>query len=633
MALDVELAEIRDFLASHPPFDHVPVEELTRLLPRLSVDYRRRGSLVLAGGSEVTELLVVRSGAVELRDATDRLVERGGAGTTVGGEALVTGAPQSGDVTAIEDTLLLVVPGEVVDALREVHPALTTWFATQAGSLLRQAVARPVTGPESPGEVLRTRVGDLVTRSPITVERSTTVRDAARLMDRERISSVLVTDGSRLVGILTDRDLRSRVVAEGRDLGSPVEDVMTPDPVTGTPDQLALEVLLELVRRNIHHLPLVDGAEPAGPPVGMITATDLLRLEQADPVHLVGEVSKASDTEAVAAVALRLERVVAGLVRQGTSAHDSGRVVTLVGDAVERRLIELAEAELGPAPARWAWLTLGSRARFEQALGGDQDHALVLADDAARDGVLDEEVAAYFAALAERVTGGLETAGYPRCRGDKMATNPRWRAPLATWLGHVEHWTSTPAPAAVLDASVFFDLRHLAGDPGLTATLRDRQVRTARGSSLFLAHLAGAAATRSVPVGFFRNLVVERSGDHRDTLDLKRGGLLPLVEIARLHALAAGSPQTQTLARLDDAVADGRLSAPLAADLRDAWEFLSLLRLRHQASEVAAGRPPDNHVAPSGLSSFEQRHLRAAFGVIRSAQTALAQRYPVRALT
>jgi CBS domain-containing protein len=629
VALDVELAEIRDFLASHPPFDRVPVEELTALLPRFSVAYRRRGSLVLAGGSEVSELLVVRSGAVELRDAAGGLVERGGVGTTIGGEALVTGAPQSGDVTAIEDTLLLVVPGDVLDGLRDAHPTLTAWFAGQAGSLLRHAVARPVAAVTgSPGEVLHTRVGDLVTRPPVTVDRGTTVQEAARLMDRERISSVLVTDGAGLVGILTDRDLRSRVVAQGRDLGSPVAEVMTTAPVTGTPDQLALEVLLELVRRNIHHLPLVDG----GVPVGMVTATDLLRLEQADPVHLVGEVSKAADTEAVATVSLRLDRVVAGLVRRGTSARDTGRVVTGVGDAVERRLIELAVADLGPAPVGWAWLTLGSRARYEQALGGDQDHALVLADDAARDGVVGADVAAYFAALAERVTAGLETAGYPRCRGDKMAVNPLWRAPLAAWLEHVDRWVSTPAPAAVLDASVFFDLRHLAGDPGLTATVRDHQLRAARGSSIFLAHLAGAAATRPVPVGFFRNLVVERSGDHRDTLDLKRGGLLPLVEIARLHALAAGSPETQTPARLDDAVADGRLGAPLAADLRDAWEFLSLLRLRHQAAEVAEGRAPDNHVAPAGLSSFEQRHLRAAFGVIRSAQSALAQRYPVRTL-
>jgi CBS domain-containing protein len=629
VALDVELAEIRDFLASHPPFDRVPVEELAPLLPRFSVVYRRRGALVLGGGSRVSELLVVRSGAVELRDAAGRLVERGGVGTTVGGEALVTGAPQSGDVTAIEDTLLLVVPGDVLDAIRDAHPAVTAWFAGQAGSLLRHAVARPADAATgSVGEVLHTRVGDLVTRPPVTVDRGTTVREAARLMDRERISSLLVTDGARLVGILTDRDLRSRVVAEGLDPGSPVAEVMTSRPVTGVPDQLALEVLLELVRRNIHHLPLVEGDVP----VGMVTATDLLRLEQADPVHLVGEVSKAVDTEAVAAVALRLDRVVARLVRQGTSARDTGRVVTGVGDAVERRLIELAVADLGPAPVRWAWLTLGSRARFEQALGGDQDHALVLADDAAPDGVVDPDVAAWSAALAERVTAGLETAGYPRCRGDKMAVNPTWRAPLGAWLGHVDRWVSTPAPAAVLDASVFFDLRHLAGDPGLTAAVRDHQLRAARGSSIFLAHLAGAAATRPVPVGFFRNLVVEHSGDHRDTLDLKRGGLLPLVEIARLHALAAGSPETQTLARLDDAVADGRLSVPLAADLRDAWEFLSLLRLRHQAAEVAEGRAPDNHVAPAGLSSFEQRHLRAAFGVIRSAQSALAQRYPVRTL-
>lgn len=628
MALDVELAEIWDFLGSHPPFDQLPREALAPVLPRLGIEYRRRGSLVRAGGSTATELLVVRSGAVELRDASGRLVERGGAGTTIGGEALVTGAPQSGDVTAIEDTLLLVVPAAVLDRLRADHPGLTTWFAAQAGSLLRQAVSR-TPDAESPGGVMRTRVGDLVTRSPVSVGATTTVRDAAGVMDRERVSSVLVTDADRLVGILTDRDLRSRVVAAGRPLDTPVPDVMTPDPVTGSPDQLALEVLLELVRRNIHHLPLVE----AGRPVGMITATDLLRLEQADPVNLVGEVSKAPDTEAVAAVASRIERVVAALVRQGTSAHDTGRVVTTVGDAVERRLLELAEAELGPAPVPWAWLTAGSRARFEQALGPDQDHALVLSDEAVSEGEVDHEVAAYFAALADRVTAGLETAGYPRCRGDKMATNPQWRAPLSTWLRHVDRWVSTPEPAAVLDASVYFDLRHLAGDPDLTRRLRTHQVRAAAGSPLFLAHLAGAAATRGVPIGFFRNLVVERSGDHRDTLDLKRGGLLPLVEIARLHALAAGSTETATLARLDDGVAGGRLSAQLAADLRDAWEFLSLLRLRHQAAEVGAGRAPDSHVDPSTLSSFEQRHLKAAFGVIRAAQAAVAQRYPVRAVT
>jgi CBS domain-containing protein len=472
--------------------------------------------------------------------------------------------------------------------------------------------------------VLASKVGDLRRRSPVSVPADTTILDATRLMSAERISSVLVTDEERLVGILTDRDLRTRVLAAGVDPAAPVSAVMTPDPATSGPDALALEALLELVRRNIHHLPIVSDGRPSG----MITATDLLRLQQASPVFLVGDIAKAPDVAAVAELAARLPGVVAGLVRQGTSAHDAGRVVTTVGDTIEQRLLALAEAALGPPPVPYAWLTLGSRARFEQALGPDQDHALLLHDD-----YRPEPQAPYFRQLAELVTSGLETVGYPRCRGDKMATNPKWRQPLGAWRGHVARWVGTPTAEAVLEASVFFDLRHQYGDPELTAELAATQRRAAHGAPIFLAHLAAHAASQHPPLGFFRELVVDRSGDHRDTLDVKRGGINIIVEIARLHGLGCGSMATSTVARLEDALAARRLSPALTADLCDAWEFLAHLRLRHQAEQVRSGRPADNRVDPSHLSHFEKRHLKAAFGVIRSAQSALAQRYPVREMT
>jgi len=620
--LDAELAEIRDHLAAHPPFDALPDDELTSLPARLQVIYRRRGSVVAEAGAMPTELLMVRSGAVELRDADGELVERGGPGTFVGGEALVSGAPHAGEVTALEDTLLLAMPSAVLDDLRGRHPAVTGFFTAHAGTLLRQAVGRRHRGG-SPAPALRTRVRDLVTRAPVTVDAAATIEDAARVMSEERVSSVLVTSGGRLVGIVTDRDLRTRVVAAGVDPSGPVTEVMTPDPTTGNPDALVMEVLLELASRNIHHLPLLE----EGGVVGMITATDLLRLQQADPVQVVGEVAKAADPAAVAAAGSRLDRLVASLVRQGTTARDASRVVTTVGDAVERRLIELAEAELGPPPTAYAWVTLGSRARLEQALGPDQDHAMILPDGAPPG--TDE----YLARLAERVVEGLERAGYPRCTGDKMANNPRWRVRSSVWHEYVEAWVRSPTPRAVVEAGVFFDLRHLHGDPALTAGLARHQREAAAASPIFAAHLAAHAATRPVPLGIFRGLVVDRSGEHRHTLDLKNGGLGVIVEIARVHGLAAGCEDPGSLARLEAGVASGRLSAPLAADLHDAWEFLAGLRLRHQGEEVGSGRRPDNRIEPSALSSFEQRHLKAAFGVIRTAQTALAQRYPVRALT
>lgn len=624
MALDVELAEVRDFLAEHPPFGWLPAPVLAALPERLTITYRRRGSVVLPAGDTPTELLVVRSGAVELRDPEGHLVERGAAGTCLGGTALRAGNPQPAAATAIEDTLLLAMPADVFLGLCAEHPDLAAFFAAPLGGRLREAVSqqREDHGPPA-GAVLRTRVGDLVRRPPVAVPVSATVREAARTMADERISSVLVTDGDRLAGILTDRDLRTRVVAVGLDPERRVSEVMTKDPVTGDPDALALEVLLDLVRLNIHHLPLLARGRLAG----VITATDLLRLEQTNPVHLVGDVAKAADAGEVAELAAGLSSLVESLVRQGSSAHDAGRVVTTVGDAVEQRLIELAEAELGPPPVPYAWVTMGSRARFEQALGPDQDHALVLDDDAT------PEHDVWFAALADRVADGLERAGYPRCRGEKMATNPRWRQSLAAWRREVTHWVTAPTPDAVLDSSVFFDMRHLAGEPALSADLLRHQRLAARGSPIFLAHLAGEAARGDPPVGFFRGLVVERSGEHRDALDVKKGGLLIICEVARVHALAAGSARTNTLDRLDDAVADQRLSPSLAGDLRDAWEFLAHLRLQHQADLVREGLPPDNWITPSSLSSLEKVHLKAAFGVIRSAQTALGLHYPIRAIT
>lgn len=624
MPLNVELAEIRDFLAAHAPFDGLPPAVLESIPPRLSVGYHRRGTVVLAEGSTPVELLVVRSGAVELRDSDGELVERGAAGTCIGGAALATGSPQPVTVRAIEDSLVLACPEDLFHQLRGRHPDFASFFEHRAGRL-REAVARQRQHVSDADRlVLSRRVGDLVSRAPVSIRADASILEAARLMSAERISSVLVTDGELLVGILTDRDLRTRVLAAAADPAGAVSTVMTPDPATTGPDALALEALLELVRRNIHHLPVVEDGRPSG----MITATDLLRLQQANPVYLVGDLAKAPDVATIAELATRLQSVVAGLVRQGTSAHDAGRVATTVGDAIEQRLIVLAEAELGPPPVPYAWLTLGSRARFEQALGPDQDHALLLHDD-----YLPELHAAYFGELAELVTSGLESVGYPRCTGDKMATNPQWRQPLGVWRGHVAGWVGSPTPDAILEASVFFDLRHQYGDAGLTAELAAVQRRAAQGAPIFLAHLAAAAARHHTPLGFFRGLVVDRSGDHRDALDVKHGGINTIVEIARLHALACGSEATSTLARLEDAVASGRVSPTLAADLRDAWEFLAHLRLRHQVEQVRAGRPADNWVDPSTLSHFEKRHLKAAFGVIRAAQGAIALRYPVREMT
>jgi CBS domain-containing protein len=621
---DAEIPEVTDFLAEHAPFAAVPRTELERLARRLTIRYARRGTRPMTVGRANDEVFVVRSGAVQITDDNGTLVSRGGEGATFGTTAL-DGQPSRFDVEAIEDCLLLVLSATVFRELAAAHPVVGDYFSQQRAERLRHAL-QTMPHAERDSAVLQTRLRDLLRRDPITTTGDATIREAAQLMAREQVSSLLVVDGARLVGIVTDRDLRTRVLAAGLDTSHPVSTVMTTHPVTAGPDDIAMELILEMTSRNIHHVPVVD-LDHAATPLGMLTSTDLMRLERANPIHLVGDIAKADDLDTLIGLSQRLPRIIDQLVHEDATADGIGRIVTAVGDAIEQRLIHLAERALGPSPAAYAWVVLGSQARLEQGPGSDQDNALVLSDDTTT------ADAPWFEALATFVVEGLVACGYPRCPGDIMATNPRWRQPLREWKRTFARWIDEPVPDAILRSAIFFDLRTVHGDDSLVAGLQEQIRLSAPHSGRFLAHLARNAAANEPPLGFFRGFVLERAGEHKDTLDLKRGGFHAVVEVARVHALSRGLPQVSTLSRIAAAAGAGGLSSETAADLHDAFEFIRYVRLLHQAKQIRSGEAPDNFVAPGELSSFEKRHLRDAFQIVRSAQQTLLQSHPLGHVT
>jgi CBS domain-containing protein len=613
--MEVELAEIRDFLAAHPPFDSLPGEVLDDLPSRCALRYARRGSVVLRAGRTNDRLFVVRSGAVDITDG-HRLVDRVGSGGSFGMSALIEHAPTRYDVTAREDTLLITLPQEDVDELVSSHPAVAVHFAATHHDRIRTALGQ-LQQPERGSAVFRTSVRDLLRVPPVLAPPDVTITQAARAMADAGVSSLLVMEGERLVGILTDRDLRRRVLAAEVPPDRPVREVMTERPVTVRAGALALEVMLEMTGRNIHHLPVVDEDDRV---VGLVTTTDLVRLERSNPVYLVTDLARQPDVAGVVRLAYRIPRIVDQLVSEDASAQDIGRVTAALTDAVTVRLVQLAEAELGPPPGSYCWVALGSAAREEQALGGDQDNALVLAEDA-------DPSDPWWAAFAERVVSGLEACGRERCPGDIMATNPTWRKTVRDWRAQFARWSHEPEPEAVLWAAIFYDMRAVHGDTALVDGLREEVVALGSRSQLLLAYLTGQAARHRPPIGFFRGFVLEDAGEHRDTLDIKRG-IAAIVQIARVHALRAGSPALSTTERLAAARARGVLSAEAATDLADALELLSYLRLRHQAAQARDGLPPDNRIDPARLGSLDRRHLRDAFQIVRTAQHWLSTRLP-----
>jgi CBS domain-containing protein len=354
----------------------------------------------------------------------------------------------------------------------------------------------------------------------------------------------------------------------------------------------------------------------------MITATDLTEQHSTSAVYLVGDIHKQGEVAGLVAAAGRVKQLQRNLAAAGASAYSTGHLVTAVTDALTIRLLQLGEAQLGASPLPYAWVAAGSQARSEQTARSDQDNCMILDDrfDEAEHGV-------YFKALANFVNDGLDACGYVYCPGEMMARTDEWRQPQHRWADYFRRWTGTPEPKALMLTSVFFDLRLIYGHAPLLDELRRDVLDKTRRNRFFLAHMIGNALTHRPPLSLFGGLSTQRFGDVRDAIDLKHGGIVPIVDLARIYALAGGHEAVNTHDRLATAGRGGEISEQSARDLRDAHEFIASQRIRHQARQTARGEPADNMLSLSELSNFERSQLKDAFSVVQTLQSVLAQRY------
>lgn len=610
-----ELQDIRDFLGRQPPFSALPGPSLDALTRGIVIRYLRRGAAFPPEDVEASSFCVLRKGAVELRDSDGALREKLAEGDSIDAAALEEADGQSLVGVAVEDTLFYVLSGDALQATRRACPEFDAGFERSVGERLRRAREAARDGARGGGNLLRLQVSDLVTRPPVCSPPDVPLREAAALMTRERVSSLLVVSGGALQGVVTDRDLRSRCVAAGLEGTAPLSAVMTPRPHTVGPSASAFEALLTMSRLRIHHLPVVEGGQVRG----MISTHDLLRAQSSNPLYLADRVGRCASVEALRETIAGSRELHVQLVAANASARQLGQAATLVCDAVTRRLIEFATSRLGAPPVPFAWVATGSQGRGELTLRSDQDNALLLdgSFEPARHGE-------YFAALAEEVNAGLDACGYVRCPGEVMASNPRWRQPLPAWRQYFIDWIAHTDHKAATLAANFLDMRTVWGDDGLRQELMSEVRSRAATEAVFIAYLAAHALGNQPPLGFFRNFVLVRSGDHEGTLNLKTHGLLPIVDLARVYAVAAGCESVGTLARLQEAGGRDRLTEEGSENLQAAFEFIWTLRARHQAEQLRRNLDADNFVAPEELNALERSHLKDAFAAIATMQRALS---------
>jgi CBS domain-containing protein len=596
---------LADFLGRFPPFRGVPEEELDRLAAAAHQDHYGTGEVVLTeDGAPATALHVVRSGAVELVH-DDEVVSVLDAGELFGHPSLLSGRAPAFTVRAREPSEIIAIPGELA------LPHLTPEFVA---STLRQRMVRIGEVVNARGDVRTAHLGDLVHRPAAVCPADATVRDAARIMAEKDVSLILVDTG-RGYGVLTDSDLRRKVVAEGLPYGTPVSELMVADALTVPPDRLAVDAMIDMLDLGIHHLPVV-GAD--GVPVGVITATDLMYLEGRTPFAVRRAISKAGSVEEVVAAASHLPQTIFALVRAGVSAVDIGRVLALACDTATSRLLQLAFAEHGEPPVAWSWMALGSVARREQSLASDQDNALAYDRGAGTDGD------ALFAAVAADVDAGLERCGFGPDTSEVLARNRQWRMSEDEWERVFRDCLEHPDRSHLVRAAVSFDFRQVAGGLDIVRPLAAIQ-RRAPDHPDFIRRLARTATDFAPPLGRFGKL--SRGPDGK--IDLKKQGIVPIVNLARFHAIAAGVTISPTLDRLTAAEAAGRLEPETASGLREAFELVMGLRIEHQARQAASGTKPDDRLDPAELAPLRRSQLLDAFRVVAAAQKQLSRYVPI----
>lgn len=606
--MEIEQIEILEFLKRHSPFQELPAGQIQQVALSIDIGYFKAGSEILRFNEPLYALHLIRSGAVETYRRNGDLYNRLSEGGIFGEQGLLRGAKVRFPATALEDTLIYFIPGDVFQQLFDENEIFADYV--EVGDSERRKTSKIST--QARADLLGATVSTLLSREPVSIGDIASVWQAAQLMTEQNVSSLLILDKEQhLAGIITDKDIRARLVAPGLKSEIPVTDIMSANPVTIDQQQYIFEAMILMLRHNLHHLPVLKQQQP----VGVIAISDIIRFESQHSLFVVSRIFRQQSVAELAALRPDVQACFVRMVNEDANSQMIGSAMAAIGRSFKQRLLELAEAELGPPPVPYCFLALGSMARDEQLILTDQDNALVL--DNRFDQTLHDN---YFQQLASFVCDGLAACGYSYCSGKVMATNPEWRQPLKVWQQYFQSWIAQPSAERLLHSSIFFDIDGVWGQIQWAEQLQQLVSKQARQQPLFLASMSRNALSRTPPLGFFKDFVMEQDGKQNNSLNIKRRGTAPFVDLIRIHALAIGSTQSNSFSRLQQIIAAAVLPKGRGEDLRDAFEVIAMTRIRHQAAALRNDEEPDNNVLPEQLSEFERKHLKEAFQVLSNAQ-------------
>ena len=598
--------QVEDFLNTSAPFDMLDKEQKLELVKHTELIYLTSDNVSdLQKGK--SSLFLIQNGQFSVQDS-DAPLRHLSEGDYFGYTNIMEKRNFSLSISVDSPGLVYCFEASAVTPLFEL-PAIRNFFdGLRNNALQNHAIS------DSNSMWLYKGLEDVINKSPVSVDVETSITAAAQLMTTQKVSSLLVTREDKLIGIITDRDLRSRVVAASLDIHLPVSHIMTPNPAQIMGNRTLFDALALMTERNIHHLPVID--QQTLVPLGMVTASDIIRHQRGNVLFIIGELSKAENLYELTRLSWQLPHYFSAHAKKAGDYDIAGKILSQATDIMTRKLIGFFQQANGKAPMMFAWLVYGSQAREDQTMGSDQDNGLLLAERPS------EAQAEYFAKMADYVCNGLAKCGIKLCDGNIMASNPKLRLSLEEAIEEAKRWVKAPTKDAIMHFNIFLDVRCAAGDISLFKQLQ-RQRAPLMKQNMFLAALTRNSNEISVPLSMFQKFIYEKGRKEKDVIDLKTRAVALINNIARIYALADGVTLPNTLARLDALSENSQLSKRDATNLRDIWLFLNRLRWRHQLENKVT----DNRVSVSSLSSIEKHQLKAAFKAIERTNQAMVMKF------
>ncbi len=624
-------AQVLEFLEGIMPFKELSHATLTNLAKQCIIDFFPKNTLIFQQDTtKVTHLHIIQKGGVRSflknEDGEESLKDLRGEGEYFGALPLLQDTTANLNIETVEDTFCFLFPKSAFSELIQSEPKATAFFLRSLSDKLVNSVYKEFRNHKNSNRsenaffLFTTQVDDIQTK-PKTISADHSVQKAAEIMATLHIGSLLVKEDDNITGIVTDKDLRTKVVAKGLDYTTPVKKIMA-SPVRTIPTHSScFDALITMMTHGLHHL----AVENRGKISGIVTTHDIMVVQGTSPLYLFREIRGQQTIEGLYPLATKIPMVVRGLIEDGAKANNITKMITIINDQILDRLLTLLIEKLGPAPVKFSWLLMGSEGRHEQTFLTDQDNALLFEDSA--DPEQQQVIDSYFETFSKEAINHLEKCGFPLCPGNIMAVNPDLRQNSSDWQKSFQKWITAPEPEQILKSTIFFDFRSGFGDETLPENLRNYLAKTIPKNELFLFHLANDCLQARPPLSFFRNFIVEKNGEHKNRLNLKQNGLTPFVNFARVLSLKHGIKESNTIGRLQHLVEQQHLSPEFHAEIIEAYEFIMHIRLIHQLRQIEEDIPPDNFIDPATLSDLEKQTLKEAFEVIRRIQTSIKQEF------